>query len=217
MKKQIIILVSIAAVVLAGAVVLFIKGNGVPPAEVGKPVDAKKLLRDNSHATGKLDAKVVVVEFGDYQCPACGAAEPVVEQMIKDYKGNNDLAFVFRNYPLPMHPNAPMGAEAAEAASGQGKFWEMHDMLYQKQAEWSNLPNPLDTFAGYAQSLGLDVNKFKQEVQGNKYSDVIAADTSDANDLGVNATPTFYVNGEKLDISASYQELRTKVDELMKK
>ena len=81
MKKQIIIIVSIAVVVLGGAVVLFLKGNGVPPADVGKPVDSKKLLRDTSHSTGKLDAKVVVVEFGDYQCPACAGAEPAVGEV----------------------------------------------------------------------------------------------------------------------------------------
>lgn len=217
MKKQILVMAGIAVVVLAGAVLLFFKANGVAPAEVGKPVDAKKLLRDSSHATGKLDAKVIVVEFGDYQCPACAAAEPAVEQLINTYKDNPDFSFVFRHFPLPMHANAQISAEAAEAAGEQGKFWEMHNLLYSKQSEWSASLSPLDMFVGYAQSLGLDSGKFKEAVQGNKFSSVIKADMDDGNELGVNSTPTFYVNGEKFNFSSSYEELIKKVDELLKK
>lgn len=216
MKKQILVMVGIAVVVIAGAVLLFMKGNGVAPIDAGKPVDAKKLLRETSHATGKLDAKVVVVEFGDYQCPACAAADPMINQMIADYKDNPDFSFVFRNFPLATHPNAQIAAQAAEAAAEQGKFTEMKTLLYEKQPEWSNSPNPLDMFVNYAQTLGLDTGKFKDAVQGQKFSSVIKADMDDANELGVDSTPTFFVNGEKFNFSTSYQELRTKVDELLK-
>jgi protein-disulfide isomerase len=217
MKKQIIILAVTALVVLGGAVLLFINGNGVPPAEVGKPVDESKLLRDSSHSTGKLDAKVVVVEFGDYQCPACATVNPFVKQLIAENKDNPNFSFVFRNFPLAMHPNAKISAQAAEAAGEQGKFWEMHDMLYEKQSEWANSFNPIDAFAGYAQGLGLDAAKFKQAVSGNKFSSVIEADYNDGTDLGVNSTPTFYVNGEKFTFKSSYQELIDKVKEELAK
>lgn len=217
MKKQIIILVSIAVVVLGGAILLFMNGNGVPPAEVGKPVDSKKLLRDSSHATGKLDAKVVVVEFGDFQCPACAAADPAIKQLVAENKDNPNFTYVFRNFPLNIHPNAKISAQAAEAAGEQGKFFEMQHMLYEKQNEWATSLNPLDKFVGYAQSLGLDTTKFKEAVSGNKFSSVIEADTQDGNELGVNSTPTFYVNGEKFTFKASYQELSDKVKELLAK
>lgn len=218
MKKQILIMAGIAVVVLAGAVVLFLKGNGVAPADVGKPVDSKKLLRDSSHATGKLDAKVVLVEFGDFQCPACAAANPIIKQIASENKDNPNFSLVFRQFPLTtIHANALISAEAAEAAAEQGKFWEMKNMLYEKQSEWAESPNPLDAFVGFAQTLGMDTAKFKSEVQGNKFAAVISADQDDGTSLGVDSTPTFYLNGEKFNFSTSYEELKTKVNDLLKK
>ena len=92
------------------------------------------------------------------------------EKLINDHKADSNFSFVFRNYPLPQHPNALITAEAAEAAGEQGKFWEMHNMLYSKQSEWADSAGALDILTNYAQSLGLDVNKFKSAVQGNKFA-----------------------------------------------
>lgn len=216
MSREAKILIVIAGVVVVGGVLLAIFANP-QPKQPGAPVDSQSLVRDSSHMTGKKDAKVTIVEFGDYECPACGAAYPITKQLLSNYQGNDNVNFVFRNFPLTtIHPNAEIGAEAAEAAAEQGKFWEMHDLLYEKQTEWAESTDPMSKFVGYAQQLGLDVNKFQQEVNDRKFSDIIKADEDDGNGLGVNATPTFYINGEKMD-TYQYDALKSKVDEQLNK
>lgn len=155
--------------------------------------DPKLLIRSDSHQTASGSAQPTIVEFGDYQCPACGQAEPIVEQARK-----LNANFVFRNFPLPQHRNALISAEAAEAAGEQGKFWEMHDRLYQNQTEWSESTDALTIFTGYAKDLGLDTTKFKDEVTSNKFADQINQDKNDGLALGVDSTPTFFINGQKL-------------------
>ncbi len=142
-------------------------------------------------------AKVTVVEFGDYQCPACKAEDPVVKQIIEEYKSNPNFNFVFLNFPLPQHANAQIAAEAAEAAGEQGKFWEMRSKLYETQADWSNLADPLDKFISYAKEFSLDTDKFKEAIQQKKFQSIIAADQQKGVEVGVSGTPTFYINGEK--------------------
>ena len=110
-----------------------------------------------------------------------------------------------------------IGAEAAEAAGAQGKYWEMHDLLYQNQNEWGETNNPLDYFTKYAQTLGLDLNRFKQEVQSNKYVDKINKDESDGVALNVNGTPTIFVNGQQLSSTPTAGDLKRQIDELLKK
>ena len=153
--------------------------------------NSQNVVRSDSHKLGS--GKVTVVEFGDYQCPACGAAYPITKQMLSNY--GDKITFVFRNYPLPQHANAPEAAQAAEAAASQGKFWEMHDILYATQNDWANLSDPTSNFVGYAQQLGLNIDTFKQAVQAKQYASVISTDKSDGDTLGISGTPTFYVNG----------------------
>lgn len=209
MPKEIKIMLGIALLVLAGGV--FLLFSSPSPEEASKPVDSNSLLREKSHMTGSLDAKVTVVEFGDYQCPACAAIESTVEQMIAKYSGNKDFNFVFRNFPLAQHRNAKIAAEAAESAGAQGKFWEMHNMLYKNQNAWAEASNPLEIFVAYAKELGLDADKLRQEVVASKYASVINADFNDGIALGVNSTPTFYVNG----VVVGAGDLQRVVDEKM--
>jgi protein-disulfide isomerase len=175
---------------------------------------AKILVRPDSHVTGPSNAKVTVVEFGDFQCPACGAAYPVVKQIEAEYK--NKIKFVFRNFPLQAHPNAPEAAEAAEAAGTQGKFWQMYDKLYSSQNDWSGLSDPTDTFVGYAKDLGLNTDQFKQEVQSKKYANKITQDQNDGNSVGLQATPTFFINKEMVIGVIPYDEFKTKLDAALK-
>jgi len=174
--------------------------------------DSNLLIGQISHMTGTKDAKVNVVEFGDYQCPACAYANPIVRQLVEAYKDNPNANFVYRNFPLPQHSNAMISAEAAEAAGVQGKFWEMHDMLYEGQKEWSGNPKALEIFAGYAQKLGLDVKAFTDAVSQEKFKDTILKDRSDGQALGINSTPTFFVNGEKLNGIPSLEEFKKLID-----
>ena len=186
------------------------KPKNVPDNTQPRVTDEKLLVGEDSHKVTSDSAKVTIVEFGDYQCPACGAAHPIVKQILKDY--GEQITFVFRNFPLPMHNNAKISAEAAEAAGAQGKFWEMHDKLYETQNNWAESSKPLDLFVNYAQELGLDVDKFKEDIDGNKYSDRINKDKSDGNTLGVNSTPTFFINGEKLVGAPNFNTLKSKID-----
>jgi protein-disulfide isomerase len=194
MTKEAKILIAIAVLVLGGGILLAIFAN--PKAsEPGAPVDEKSLVRESSHMTRKLDAKVNIVEFGDYQCPGCAAAHPVLKQVLEKYKDNENVNFVFRNFPLDtIHPNAHISAEAAEAAAKQGKFWEMHDLLYDKQTEWGPQQDPLPMFITYAESLGLNANDFKVNVGQRLANEIIIADYKDGESLGVKSTPTFFIN-----------------------
>jgi protein-disulfide isomerase len=128
----------------------------------------------SNHVEGKNTKGVVLIEYGDYQCPACGQFYPIVKQLQSTYA--SDVSFRFANFPLvQIHPNAMAGARAAEAAALQGKFWEMHDILYENQTAWSASSNPGPYFEQYAASLGLNVNKFKTDIASQGVLDTINA------------------------------------------
>jgi formate-nitrite transporter family protein len=145
------------------------------------------------HVLGPADAPVTLVEYGDYECPFCRGAFRDVHRLLDRYPGR--IRFVFRNFPIQqVHPHAELAAEAAEAAAAQGKFWEMYELLLQDSAQLD-----LDSLLGYADRLGLDVARFRNEVQGNVYAEKVADDVRMGISNGVNQTPKFYVNGERID------------------
>ncbi|OGM98818.1 MAG: hypothetical protein A2915_01550 [Candidatus Yanofskybacteria bacterium RIFCSPLOWO2_01_FULL_41_34] len=174
--------------------------------------DPNLLIGQLSYMTGTKDAKVNIVEFGDYQCPACAYASPIVQELVKAYKNNPNVNFVFRNFPLPQHSNAMISAEASEAARVQGKFLEMSEMLYGRQNEWSGNSKALEIFIGYAKELGLDINLFTDSVSQEKFKDIIIKDRSDGQALGVNSTPSFFINGEKLNGIPGLEEFKKIID-----
>lgn len=148
---------------------------------------------------GKKDSKVVLVEYGDYQCPGCGSAYPTVKKITEKYK--DQVAFVFRNFPIASkHPNARAAASAAEAAGLQGKFWEMHNVLYENQSAWENLSTTDrgPAFISYALQLGLNEEQFKKDMDGANVSQKINFDQAVGKKAGADATPTFTLNGKKL-------------------
>jgi protein-disulfide isomerase len=206
MSRETKVLLGIVAAVVVLMVGIFAIAN--KPSSPSSTSSSGQLLRDSSHKTG--DGKVTVIEFGDYQCPACGQAYPDTKRIISEYQGK--ITFVFRNFPLPQHPNAKPSAEAAEAAAAQGKFWEMHDKLYENQNQWVDLPDPTDTFADYAGELGLDANKIKDAIKNNQYANVIGQDQSDGNGLNIQGTPTFFVNGKQVN-GIDYKTLKTAIDQ----
>lgn len=215
MKQEIKILLIISAAtiaILAGAVLL-LSGSSSTTNQNTK-TDQSILIRNDSNKMGSESAKIKLVEFGDYQCPACGAAYPVISKILVTYK--NDTLFVFRNYPLSIHANSTIAAKAAEAAGVQGKYWQMYDALYQNQSTWSTSNSPIDVFTSYAKTMGLDTEKFKQDVQSNKFDAKIQEDTNDGNSIGVNATPTFYLNGKQIVGVPNYDDLKKSIDALLK-
>lgn len=214
-ENKILIGIGVVTMVLVAIAVFSLGGSGGANETANStPKDVKTLIREDSHTLGAKNAKVTFVEFGDFQCPACGSAHPIVAQLKGTYK--DKVKFVFRNYPLPAHPNAMIAAEAAEAAGAQGKFFEMHDLLYENQKDWSESKDPLkEHFLGYAKELNLDTAKFEKEVKENKYKNRIEKDKNDGNAVGVSATPTFYINGIEKVGGAPYDEFKKKIDEAL--
>jgi protein-disulfide isomerase len=147
----------------------------------------------DDHVRGPADAPVTILEYGDYECPYCRGAFRDVHLLLDRYP--DTVRFVFRNFPIEqIHPHAEQAAEAAEAAAAQGKFWQMYELLLQPYAE-------LDTnsLAGYAEAIGLDVAKFRADLASRAYSARINHDVQEGIQNGVNATPKFYVNGQRID------------------
>lgn len=145
---------------------------------------------------GNKDAKVVVVEFTDFQCPFCRRAfDNTFPTMKSEYIDTGKVLYVVRDFPLPFHQEADEAAEAANCAGDQGldKYWEMHDLLFVKQDEWAYQPSPYDKFKGYATDLGLDASTFNNCIDSGKYKNEIQADLSDGSGYGVSGTPTFYI------------------------
>src|SRR6266699_3668336 len=140
--------IGLVTIIIVIAAAFMFGGKSSSDKQQAVSVDQQKLLiRKNSHELKANGAKVTVVEFGDFQCPACGASYPIVEQILQDYKGK--INFVFREYPLPVHPNAPVAAEAAEAAGAQGKFFDMYNLLYSNQKDWGESNKPMDYILKY--------------------------------------------------------------------
>ncbi len=193
---------------------LFWKGPSLTgPATV---TNTDLLVRDTSHMTGKKGAKVTIVEFGDYQCPACGAVYPELQKAIDSYKNNPDFNFVFRNFPLPQHQNAQSSAEAAEAAGAQGKYFDMEGQLYTNQSEWSEATDTMPLYLKYAKNIGLDTDKFSADLTNHKFASVVSADLNDGNTLRIDHTPTVFINGtEQTDLS--FAAVKATVDSLLAK
>lgn len=173
-------------------------------------------VTSDDHIKGSASAPAVLVEYSDYQCPACGAYYPVVKDLAAKY--GEKLAVVFRNFPLTsIHPNAQLAAQAAEAAGLQGKYWEMHDQLFENQQTWSAASDIQQTFIDYAKQLGLDEAKFRSDLTSNPVKDRVQRDITSGNTIGINATPTFYLNGEKLTNPAGQAAFEQLIDAALPK
>jgi protein-disulfide isomerase len=154
----------------------------------------------DDHAAGPDDAPVTLVEYGDYECPYCGMAHPIVKRAQRAL--GTQLRFVFRHFPLAeIHPHARLAAQAAEAAGAQGKFWEMHDMLFEHQDALE-----VEDIVGYAESLGLDLARFSRDLEDGTFAKRVRDDFRSGVKSGVNGTPTFFMNGARYDGSWANEE-----------
>lgn len=186
MSKKIILIIIGVIVVVAGFFYL------TQPAE-------ETTAEPSNHTWSNGRSGVVLIEYGDFQCPACAQYEPILQQIREKYK---DIAtFQFRHFPLEsIHKNGRASSRAAEAASLQGKFWEMHDYLYQNQSAWQGASDPLSIFEGYAQAIGVpDVAKFTADYKSSSVNAVINADLDVGRGLDINSTPSFVLDGRKLE------------------
>lgn len=172
----------------------------------------------SNHTFGNGSTGVTLVEYGDFQCPGCGQYFPILAQVKEIYKDH--ITFQFRHFPLEsIHKNARAAARAAEAAHMQGKFWEMHDYLFQNQAAWQDTSDPVSLFKSYAAAIGItDAEKFETDFRSAEANGVITADLSEGRALGVSSTPSFVLNGKLLQENppASVQAFSELLDEAIR-
>lgn len=218
--KGLIIGIVATIILIAGGVFLMTRNNTTSQTSENV-VSSEILVPANSNVTGGIfdeeylpatfSAKVTLVEFGDYECPACIDYHPMVKQLLSDFSGK--FNYVFRNYPLDYHKNALAASYAVESAGLQGKYWQMHDRVYESTTQWVSSTDAKSIFITFAEELGLDVEKFKTDIDSSTVKDKVQGDTNDGNLIKLNATPTFYLNGAKIErLSGSYEDLRNLIN-----
>jgi protein-disulfide isomerase len=176
------------------------------PVRISLEPPRQKIATADSPALGSSSAPIELVEFSDFQCPFCYRAHPTVKQVLSTY--GSKIRFVYRNYPLPNHPNARPAAEAAQCANEQGQFWPYHDRLFADQTKLGD-----DDLKASAAALGLDAGKFNACFDSHKYKARVDADMQAGNEAGVNGTPAFFINGRMLSGAQPYDEFKKIIDE----
>ncbi len=214
-EAKILTIAGLLTFLIIGGGIAFLSSSDSKKAIPDKPVEKKLLVKTKSYQKGPKDAKVTIVEFGDFQCPSCAAAHPNVKKILEEYGEN--ISFTYRHFPLPQHKYAMLAAEVSEAAGEQGKFWEMYDRLYEEQEVWSKSDNPMNEFTKYAIDLKLHIENFKGSVLDEKYKDKILQDEQDGKTIGIRYTPTFFINGKIYEGAPTYNNLKTRIDEELQK
>lgn len=209
--------ISLGLVLAAGLLALFVANMGGDETTTATPDGSSddssaQVVRDDSQRLSTAeDGKVTFVEFLDYECEACGAAYPAIEELRETYDGQ--VTFVVRNFPL--HNNSEAAARAAEAAADQGKFAEMYSMLFETQAEWGEQSDSKEElFFQYGEDLGLDMDRFREVYDDPATIAKIEQDQADGEALGITGTPTFFLNGEMMEIS-SFDDITAQIDEAL--
>jgi len=193
MNKNTISYIITGTVILAFVGLLAFVNTSNSPKEANNIPAEEAIYRESAYTIGNKDAKVRIVEFSDFKCPACAMAAPYATEAVKSYNG--DVSLSYRHYPLPIqgHEMAEPAAKAAEAAGKQGRFWEMEELLFKNQGSLGD-----ETFKKLAGDLKLDIAKFEADRNSEEIANIIKQDLKDVETLGINSTPTFFVNGEKI-------------------
>ena len=197
----------VTAAIIIGALFLL---TGDKNTETKKPVilDPSTYVRDAGYnVTGSQSPSVLIVEFADFECPACALAAPVLKQAVEAYP--DDVTLMYRYFPLAQHPNAREAAAAAEAAGRQGKFWEMYDLLFENQKDLKS-----DIYVDFATQLGLDIDQFKADMESDEVKAVIQADVDAGLAINISSTPTLIVNGEMITGAPDYNGLVTYIEQM---
>lgn len=201
----------IAVIVIALVALMFWGVNGAsinPPFELG-------VVHSLDHVKGNASSTVVIIEYSDFECPACRTYYSVTKELTTEF--GNQIAFVYRHFPLiEIHPNAMLAAQAAEAAGKQSKFWEMHNLLFEKQNEWASVSDVKPLFESYAKLLGISVEQFKTDFNSQEIKNFIKAQRAHAIKSGLQGTPTFFVNGKQIENPNSVDAFRAIIKEAIK-
>jgi protein-disulfide isomerase len=188
--KQIIIIVLVVVAIITGAMFL------------GKDSETVVDATGSNNWYGQENGVITLTEYADFQCPACAQFAPLVSQVKEQFK--DQIRFEFKHFPLvQIHPNATSAHRAAQAAANQNKFWEMHDLLYQNQNSWSSVSSPATTFETYAQQINLNLDTYKTDYESGDVLSIINADIAEGKNLGVAGTPTFFIDGKKIEDTES--------------
>jgi protein-disulfide isomerase len=211
--KKIATWTGVAAVILVVVFVLFqtvtSSSSSTPNIKIA-PISARDITNGNPKA------KVTLLEYADFQCPACAAYNPIVSQLLKAY--GSKIFYVYRMFPLVnAHPNAFVSAQAGYAAYKQGAFFKYDDILFSKQTEWSDLQDPTVALTDYAASLKLDVNKFKADMNSSQTKKYVQASEDEATNEGINQTPSFFINGNLIQNPVDYAGFKQLIDDALSK
>lgn len=204
---------SLIALVAIGVIFIFYKAVSAPSTPTSQliqvpPVEASDIQ------TGPKNAKATLIEYSDFQCPTCGLYYPLVKQLTQAYKGR--VNFVYRMFPLEnVHKNAFVAGQAAYSAQLQGKFAQMEDQLFTKQSEWSDLPDPKQKFVEYAKQAGLDTAKFEADFDSDAVKKEVSRQRDGAISIGVQGTPTFFLNGKMLSNPQGYDDFKKLIDQAL--
>ncbi|MFA6307380.1 MAG: thioredoxin domain-containing protein [Patescibacteria group bacterium] len=178
--------------------------------------EGSTVVTDQEWSTGNPEALVTLIEYSDFQCPACANYQPMIKKLAEEM--GDKIQIIYRHFPLSsIHSQAQLAAQAAEAAGQQNAFWAMHDKLFEGQSTWSNQSNAEEIFINYAEKLELNIEQFKSDLDNNAIEDAIKDDVRSGNQALVEGTPTFFLNGEKINNPRSYDKFRQLInDELSK-
>ncbi|HTE57581.1 MAG TPA: thioredoxin domain-containing protein [Verrucomicrobiae bacterium] len=211
MNKRFIAILAACIIAFAGLLILTKKDSKTPSEQT----DNNPSSQLSNHIKGQGTTGVTLTEYGDFACPACYQYFPIVQQVKEKY--GDQIKFQFRHYPLTeIHQNALVSARAAEAAGKQNKFFEMHDLLYQNQPTWRDSSNPTPLFENYANQLGLDLSKFKEDVKNSVTNATVQADRAEARRLNYSSTPTFEVDGKQVENPRSLEDFTKLIDNAIK-
>lgn len=195
------------AVLLIGAIfAMWASGrnSAIPPTAPVVQENAEIIVSPTDHIKGVFDAPVTLIEFSDFQCPACKSYAPILSELSRQFP--NELRIVYKHFPLrSIHPGAEPAARASEAASLQGRFWDMHDTLFENQDAWGRAPSR-NLFEKYAGDIGLNTEQFIRDFESSAVREKVASDSRLSAELGLNSTPSFYLNGKKIRNPLSVEE-----------
>lgn len=208
--KTIVGIAFLTIVILLGGAFILSKGSTPSPQNI----DQNLLIGEDSNKISTSSAELTVIEFGDYQCPACGAAHPIVKRILGEYK--EKINFVYRHLAF-LGQESNWASEAAECAGEQGKFWEYHNYLFENQSGENQGAFSKENLESFAKILDLDIPKFNSCVDSGKYSQKVLGDRGDGQALGVNSTPTFFIDGEKSAGVIGYDDFRRRIEAKLQK
>lgn len=209
MDRKFVIGIVLTTIILIVAGIFLVSKEPAKNSPQPVPVNSQELLKvtESDRVKGSREARVALIEYSDFQCPACKAYYPVLKQLIDEF--GDKVTFVYRNFPLrQIHQNAQLASQAAEAAGKQDKFWEMHDLIFENQEEWSKSANPKEIFAEYADGLNLDVERFKTDLDSQEVKDKVDNDYRTGTELNINGTPAFFLNNDKLPNPQGFEDFK---------